>query len=128
GGEPRTLGHNHALNTEQAHAAQDERHHGSREIAALRETASSDRAAVASLGAGIGQGMAANGIDDTGPARLLEWLAGSGEFSAVDDVGSAKLLEILTFRRLASDGDHGEASLLQQGDGEAANPAGGARD
>ena len=73
--------------------------------------------------------MAADGVDDAGPALLLQRLARRGELGAVDDRRRRRgRLQVVGLGRLAGRGDHAVAEPRQQRDGDAADAAGRAGD
>ena len=121
GAGPRGVVHEHAVDSVQRHAAQDEGHDRGRKVAALREPAGSDCAVPPGCRAGVRERMAPHGVHSARPAFALQGLAGDAEFIAGDDVGGAELPQIAGFLRLAGGSGDGVAQACQQRDGDRSN-------
>src|SRR6266436_1217655 len=85
----------HRIDPEQVDAAQQERNHRGRQIAAAGEATDGDTRAIFELGQDRRQGGAANRVDGTGPAFAVERARRlCGEARAVDQIGGAQLSQI----------------------------------
>ena len=103
-----------AVDAVERDAAQDERHHRRREVAALGQAAGGDGAVPAGRGADVGERVAADRIDRAGPALALQGLAGRGELGTIDHLDRAQVLEVLLFLRPAGRCGHGVAEPGEQ--------------
>ena len=72
--------------------------------------------------------MRADRVDDAGEALFLQRLSGRAQRGTVDHFGGAQRLEVIRFTGLAGGGDDGVAPFGEDGDGHAADAAGGAGD
>ena len=118
-------GTHHAVDAVQGDAAQDERGHAGGEIHAARQATGGHGPGALGGGAGVGQGVAAHGIDHTRPALLAQRFAGSAEFCAVDGAAGLQSVQVPGLGRAAGAGHHGVAQGGQQSDGYTADPAAG---
>ena len=73
------------VNAEKRNAAQDEGRNRSMKIHALGQAAGGNRTTVFCLSAGVDQCMAADGVDNAGPALLLHRLAWLCQFITIDN-------------------------------------------
>ena len=91
----------------------------------LRQAAGRHRAPVAHLRAGVGQGMAADGVDHPRPAFLLQRLARCGKIGPVHHRMRAQCGEVSRLRGLAGGCHHAVAQAGQQQHGHRAHAARG---
>ncbi len=117
-----------AVDAVQGDATQDERRDAGREVHALGQSAGGDGAPILGRGAGVGQRVAADGVDDAGPALLAQGFARRREFVAVDDVARAQRFEMIGFGNAAGGSNDAVTQLGEQGDGDATDTTVGAGD
>ena len=106
---------------DQADAAEDERQHGGGQVVALRQPARGDHPAIAGGGQDVGQGLAADGVDGTGPAFGLQRpRVGLAQLGPVDQFGRTEPAQVALLLRPAGGGHDPVAELGQHGDGDGA--------
>src|SRR5688572_12665446 len=117
------------IDAEQAHAAQDERHHAGVEVRARGEADRADDAVLHHRAADPRQHVAAEVVDRARPGGLVERLdLLEVEAAAQQDLLCTELLQPGRLGGLSGERDHVVAGLRQGGERDRAHPAGGAVD
>lgn len=116
------------VDAEQIDAAEDEGEDGGAELGASGKAAGGDAGSDGKGADNAGEGIASGAIDGSGPAFRVEGLAGAGEDFAGDDFRGSERFEVIGLGGASGGGDDGVAEFGQDGDGDAADAAGGSGD
>ena len=117
------------MDAPQRDAAEDERRHRGRQVHALGEPAGGNTAFGLDGGEHVGERVAADDVDGTGPASPHQWPGGwLGQFAAVDDGARTEPGQVVGLLGAARRGMDLVAACGEQGDRRAAHASGGPRD